>query len=175
LSNPDSPPAGSALDRALKIFGDVRPGEGRHALLMFFNIFLLLVAYYILETVREPLILTIGGAQLKSYAAGAQAAVLLAVPFPVIQFDAHAEVAPVGGGAGLFDGRRVLTEHIGNMRIVASIRRSGLALAGDRHPDGQRRQPEPCLSWRHGLSSAKLATKACRMSRRAGMPKAEKV
>ena len=73
----DPPPAGSALDRALKIFGDVRPGEGRHALLLFFNIFLLLLAYYILKTVREPLILTTGGAQLKSYAAGAQAAVLL--------------------------------------------------------------------------------------------------
>ena len=44
---------------------------------MFVNVFLLLLAYYILKTVREPLILTTGGAELKSYAAGAQAAVLL--------------------------------------------------------------------------------------------------
>jgi len=43
---------------------------------MFFNIFLLLIAYYILKTVREPLILA-SGAELKSYAAAAQAAVLL--------------------------------------------------------------------------------------------------
>jgi len=61
----------------LRVFGDVRAGEGRHALLMFVNVFLLLLAYYILKTVREPLILTTGGAELKSYAAGAQAAVLL--------------------------------------------------------------------------------------------------
>ncbi|MCC7035258.1 MAG: translocase [Acidobacteria bacterium] len=67
----------SRLDRALRLFGDVRPGEGAHALLMFLNVFLLLLAYYILKTVREPLILTTGGAELKSYAAGAQAAVLL--------------------------------------------------------------------------------------------------
>ncbi len=71
------PASGSRLDRALRIFGDVRAGEGRDALFMFFNVFLLLLAYYILKTVREPLILTTGGAELKSYAAGAQAAVLL--------------------------------------------------------------------------------------------------
>ena len=73
----DSSSPGTALDRALRIFGDVRPGEGVQALLMFSNVFILLLAYYILKTVREPLILTTGGAELKSYAAGAQAAVLL--------------------------------------------------------------------------------------------------
>jgi AAA family ATP:ADP antiporter len=65
------------FDRALRVFGDVRAGEGGRALLMFLNIFLLLVAYYVLKTVREPLILTRGGAELKSYAAAAQAASLL--------------------------------------------------------------------------------------------------
>ena len=68
---------GGAIDRALRVFGDVRAGEGGRALLMFLNIFLLLVAYYVLKTVREPLILTTGGAELKSYAAAAQAASLL--------------------------------------------------------------------------------------------------
>lgn len=68
---------GSPLDRALRLFGQVKPGEGAHALLMFGNVFLLLLAYYILKTVREPLILATGGAEMKSYAAGAQAAVLL--------------------------------------------------------------------------------------------------
>jgi ATP:ADP antiporter, AAA family len=77
MSVPETTTSGSRLDRLLRIFGDVRPGEGGHTLLMFFNIFLLLLAYYILKTVREPLILTTGGAELKSYAAGAQAAVLL--------------------------------------------------------------------------------------------------
>src|SRR5918993_3204641 len=77
MASASAPAAGSRLDRALRVFGDVRAGEGRHALVMFVNVFLLLLAYYILKTVREPLILTAGGAELKSYAAGAQAAVLL--------------------------------------------------------------------------------------------------
>src|SRR6266850_6116983 len=72
LSPPPSP-----LDRLLGIFGDVRAGEGGTVLLMSLNIFLLLVAYYVLKTVREPLILMAGGAQLKSYAAAAQALTLV--------------------------------------------------------------------------------------------------
>ena len=59
--------------RFLRLFGDVSAGEVRDVLLMFASIFLLLVAYYILKTVREPLILATGGAELKTYAAGAQA------------------------------------------------------------------------------------------------------
>jgi AAA family ATP:ADP antiporter len=66
-----------ALTRALRLFGDVSPGETRDVVVMFLNIFTLLVAYYVLKTVREPLILATGGAELKSYAAGAQAAALL--------------------------------------------------------------------------------------------------
>ncbi len=77
---PESP---SPLDRLLRAFGDVRPGEGARVLLMFANIFALLVAYYIIKTVREPLILQAGGAgmsgaELKTYAAAAQALTLIA-------------------------------------------------------------------------------------------------
>lgn len=68
----------SILHRALRIFGDVGPGDVHDVLVMFSSAFLLLVSYYVLKTVREPLILATGGAELKSYAAGAQAAVLLA-------------------------------------------------------------------------------------------------
>ncbi len=67
----------ATLDRALRIFGDVRPGEGGTVLLMCLNVALLLVAYYVLKTVREPLILLSGGAELKSYAAAAQALTLI--------------------------------------------------------------------------------------------------
>jgi AAA family ATP:ADP antiporter len=67
----------SALDRALRVFGDVRAGEGVGVLLLFLNVFILLVAYYILKTVREPLVLAEGRAELKSYAAAAQAVVLM--------------------------------------------------------------------------------------------------
>ena len=67
----------SPIDRALRLFGDVRAGEGRDVLRHFASLLLLLIAYYILKTVREPLILVGGGAELKSYAAAAQAALLL--------------------------------------------------------------------------------------------------
>jgi AAA family ATP:ADP antiporter len=45
---------------------------------MSLNVFLLLTAYYVLKTAREPLILLAGGAELKSYAAAAQALTLIA-------------------------------------------------------------------------------------------------
>jgi ATP:ADP antiporter, AAA family len=67
----------SPLDRILGLFGDVRRGEGVTVLLMSLNVFLLLVAYYVLKTVREPLILMAGGAELKSYASAAQALTLV--------------------------------------------------------------------------------------------------
>jgi AAA family ATP:ADP antiporter len=66
------------IDRALRLFGDVRAGEGTTVLLMCLNVFLLLLAYYILKTVREPLVLMAGGAELKSYAAAVQALTLIA-------------------------------------------------------------------------------------------------
>ena len=43
---------------------------------MFLNLFLLLVAYYVLRTIREPLILA-SGAEVKSYASAGQALVLV--------------------------------------------------------------------------------------------------
>lgn len=49
------------------------------ALLLAANVFLLLTAYYILKTVRESLILSEGGAEVKAYASGGQAALLLLV------------------------------------------------------------------------------------------------
>lgn len=73
------------LERLLRVFGDVRAGEGRTALLMGLNIFVVLVAYYVIKTVREPLILTTGGAELKSYAAAVQALVLM-VAVPVYSY-----------------------------------------------------------------------------------------
>jgi hypothetical protein len=69
--------APSRLDRALSLFTDVRPGEGATALLMLLNIFLLLVCYSVVKTVREPLILLGGGAEVRSYAAAGQALVLI--------------------------------------------------------------------------------------------------
>lgn len=70
---------GSWLDRSLRIFADVRAGEGGLALLMLANVFVVLFSYYVLKTTREPLILTMDdGPRLKSYASAAQAATLVA-------------------------------------------------------------------------------------------------
>jgi len=74
----DSQPIRSRIDRALSLFTDVRNGEGALALLMLVNIFLLLICYSVIKTVREPLILLGGGAELRSYAAAGQAVVLIA-------------------------------------------------------------------------------------------------
>jgi AAA family ATP:ADP antiporter len=77
-SAPSSPtPTPSRLDRALSLFADVRAGEGGTALLMLVNIFLLLVCYSVVKTVREPLILLGGGAEVRSYASAGQALVLI--------------------------------------------------------------------------------------------------
>ena len=46
-------------------------------LLLASNVFVLLVAYYVLKTIREPLVLATGGAELKSYASAFQAAALV--------------------------------------------------------------------------------------------------
>jgi AAA family ATP:ADP antiporter len=70
----DSPPGRSWV---ASLFGDVRSGEGLTVLLMLSNLTLLLVGYYVVKTVREPLVLLTGGAEMKSYAAGGQALVLM--------------------------------------------------------------------------------------------------
>jgi len=69
---------GSVLDRFLRLFSDVRPGESGTALLLALNVFILLTSYYILKTVREPLILDAPhGAEAKSYSAAGQAMLLV--------------------------------------------------------------------------------------------------
>lgn len=85
---PAAPPATAApasaprrpLERFLHLFCDVRDGEGRQLLLLALNVFLILVAYYVMKPVREVLILNQpGGAELKSYAYAAQALLLVVV------------------------------------------------------------------------------------------------
>ena len=68
----------SWLDRSLSLFADVHAGEAATVVLMLVNIFLLLVCYSVIKTVREPLILLGGGAEVRSYAAAGQALLLMA-------------------------------------------------------------------------------------------------
>jgi ATP:ADP antiporter, AAA family len=67
----------SVLERALSLFADVRAGEGTTAVLMLLNIFVLLICYSVIKTVREPLILLGGGAEVRSYTAAGQALLLM--------------------------------------------------------------------------------------------------
>lgn len=65
------------MEKLLSIFADVRAGEGRVVIVLTSNLALLLASYYLLKTVREALILTEGGAEVKSYSAAAQAMLLV--------------------------------------------------------------------------------------------------
>ncbi len=65
------------LARALRPFAKVEPSEAVTALILTVTVFVLLTAYYLLKTAREPLILLHGGAEVKSYAAAGQAALLV--------------------------------------------------------------------------------------------------
>jgi AAA family ATP:ADP antiporter len=67
------------VEKFLSLFADVRAGEGLSALLMGLNVFLLLFGYYLLKTVREPLVLIQAGAKIEAYLAGAQAVLLVGI------------------------------------------------------------------------------------------------
>jgi ATP:ADP antiporter, AAA family len=74
-------PAGyNILYRFLRLFADVREGEASKALLLALNIFLLLLAYYILKPLREALLLVDQKAPvIKSCLSGAQAVLFVFV------------------------------------------------------------------------------------------------
>jgi len=65
------------LDHVLGRFTHLRPGEGRSVLLFFFYALLMMVSYYILKTIREPLLLSASAAEMKSYAYAVTALLLL--------------------------------------------------------------------------------------------------
>ena len=68
-----------ALAQLLRPFARIEPDEAEGAVVLSAIVFLLLTAYYLLKTAREPLILLHGGAEVKSYAAAGQAALLVLV------------------------------------------------------------------------------------------------
>ncbi|MEX1993111.1 MAG: hypothetical protein WD929_00500 [Steroidobacteraceae bacterium] len=69
----------SGFERLLSLFTSVRAGEGRCVALLCLQAFLLMVAYYLIRPVREALILTEGDPEIRSYAVGVQAAILILV------------------------------------------------------------------------------------------------
>lgn len=66
-----------ALSRVFRPLGKVEPGEAVVGAVLMLAAFLLLSAYYLLKTVREPLILLQGGAEVKLYARAGQAVLMV--------------------------------------------------------------------------------------------------
>ena len=65
--------------RLLRPFTRVQPAETATVVVMTLIAFLVLTAYYLLKTVREPLILLHGGAEVKLYARAAQTVIMIGV------------------------------------------------------------------------------------------------
>ena len=104
------------------MFTEVRHGEARTALLLALNVFLILMAYYILKTVREALILGEGTAELKSYLSGGQVIILaFVVPYYVSEGKSYLTVA-----IGCTGGRHR------SVMIAERLRRSLAAVPGAR-------------------------------------------
>lgn len=80
VSKPAMSSQDSRTSRVLSVlfrpFSKVKPAEAVVVGVMTLSAFLLLTAYYLLKTVREPLILLQGGAETKIYARAAQAAIM---------------------------------------------------------------------------------------------------
>ncbi len=66
------------MERFLRLFTDIRSGEGTTALLLMLNIFLIFVAYSIMKVLREVLVLTQAEVEGKAISAAGQAIILLA-------------------------------------------------------------------------------------------------
>lgn len=81
-----TPPGTTLLDRLLRPFSSVRPGEGLSAVLLMLCVFLIMCGYYVMKTAREALILTthafgLTGQEIKAYS-GVAIALLLAAMVP---------------------------------------------------------------------------------------------
>src|SRR5262245_48296173 len=103
--------------RVLTLFTRVRPGEGRSLLLFFANAFLLLFSYYIVKALREAFLLSQSTAEVRSYAVGV-IAVLLMVIVP-----AYSVVRRHLDGARLL--RAVTIFFAANMLVFAALSWSG--------------------------------------------------
>lgn len=106
------------LDRRVGLFTKLRPGEGRSVVLFFLFALLVMLSYYILKTIREPLLLTRASAEMKSYAYAATAFLLLII-------------IPLYGFVFRHSGKRQLTRYItafflANLLIFYLMGRAGM-------------------------------------------------
>jgi AAA family ATP:ADP antiporter len=94
-------------ERVLRIFTEVRPGEGRTALVMFANVFLILSAYYLIKPLREGWISisevgSLSKMEVKAYSAFGQSLLLLGVVHFYGRLSARVNRARLIVGATLF-------------------------------------------------------------------------
>jgi AAA family ATP:ADP antiporter len=112
----DSSSSGRALARAFRPFARVEASEAVTAAVMMTAAFLLMSAYYLLKTVREPLILLQGGAEVKLYARAAQAVLMVGV------VHVYGEIARVVGRKKLLG--IVFAFFVSNIAVFAILSRT---------------------------------------------------
>lgn len=109
-----------ALSKILRPFTRVHPEEAPTVVFMTLAAFLMLTAYYLLKTVREPLILLEGGAEVKLYARAAQALLMVGL------VKVYGELARRVGRMKLL--LIVFLFFISNLAVFAVLARAGLAI-----------------------------------------------
>jgi AAA family ATP:ADP antiporter len=113
-------PVHRAFARVLRPFSKVHPDEVVIVALMTLTTFLLLCAYYLLKTVREPLILLQGGAEVKLYARAGQAVLMVGV------LHLYGELARRVGRIRLL--LTVFLFFISNLAVFAVLAKAGVAI-----------------------------------------------
>lgn len=112
----------SLFERFLHLFTSVRPGEGRSVLLMLVQVFVLLVAYYLIRPVRDSLILVEGSPEVRSYAVGSVALTLIfLIPLYKLLYDRLD-----GNGAKSAVLRWVSLFFVANLLIFYALGRMGI-------------------------------------------------
>jgi AAA family ATP:ADP antiporter len=97
----------SRLERFLKLFTDVKPGEGPTAVLMFLNVFLILCAYYFIKPLREGWIAIsdisgLSKMEVKAYTSFGQSLLLIPVVALYGSLSSRVSRAALITGASLF-------------------------------------------------------------------------
>lgn len=105
------------VERAIRLFTRVRPGEGRSVLLFFAHAFLLLFSYYVVKSLREAFLLSRFSAEVRAYAVALIALLLMFI------VPAYGIVRRRLDGARLL--RAVILFFAANMVIFAAVARSG--------------------------------------------------
>ena len=112
----------SILERTFSVFATVKPGEGLTAFLLMMNVFSLLTAYYIIKPVREALILSGPGAEVKSYAGAGQALLLLLiVPLYSLIASKVNRVRLINGMTAFFISNLVIFYVLGRMNFSLGV------------------------------------------------------